>query len=877
MNSNIKSILVIDGNSWMHRAFHAIAAPLTAPDGRPTAAVFGFLSILTKTINEVKPDGVIAAFDAGVPAFRTDALDQYKIQRPPTDPLLKQQFPIIEELLNAMNVPVVKLADWEGDDILGTLARLGEEKGFRMFLATGDRDAFQLVTEKVSVVSHGRSDAPLSIITPEKVEERYGVAPEQVIDYLGLKGDPSDNIPGVAGIGEKTASKLLNEYGSLDAVIAAAENGEVKGKVGTSLVECHDKALASRIVATIERDVPLEVDFAASEFGIWDKEKVAAAFMELGMKAPYIKLMAFDKKSGSQGSPADAPFAARTAQEIQEAFKDVLAKSHFIGLATRVDNATLFDDGLSAALSTGATRYESDAARTMIIEALESKSIVALDCKELIERVYPSDSSLETRLAIDKVDPARLFDISLAAYLLDSGRTNFSLSALVEYYLQSEYKLPEAEEERVASDATVIAVLGAVLAQELKKSEDEQLMREIEMPLAVVLSKIERTGIALDVEFLAEMGKECRSEIDDLKAQILIEAGTDFNVDSPKQLGQILFEELKLPPGKKTKSGYSTDASVLEGLVDIHPIASLLLRYRELTKLQSTYIEALPKLLGGDGRLHTDFRQTVAATGRLASANPNLQNIPVRTDLGRRIREAFIPSSPENCLMSVDYSQIELRILAHLSGDEGLIEAFNSGEDFHAATAARIFGLDPGTVDPGMRSRAKAVNFGIIYGQGAHALSLSLGLPFNEGKEIIDRYYQAYPRVKTFLDETIEEAKLTGVAKTAFGRVRRIPELASSVYNVRAFGERTAMNHPMQGTAADLIKLAMIAVDKTLAEDNYKARMLLQVHDELVFEVPTAEVDRLSKMVSHAMESVAKFSVPLSVTVSIGPNWAAAK
>lgn len=876
MDSQLKTILVIDGNSWMHRAFHAIAAPLTAPDGRPTAAVFGFMSILAKTLNDIKPDGVIAAFDAGVPAFRTDALQQYKIQRPPTDPTLKQQFPMIEELLKALAVPVIKLEGWEGDDILGTLARLGEEQGYDMYLATGDRDAFQLVTEHVTVVSHGRSDAPLSIITPEKVEERYGISPEQVIDYLGLKGDPSDNIPGVAGIGEKTASKLLNEYGSLDEVLTAAAEGLVKGKVGSSLVECRDKAIASRIVATIDRCVPLDIDFSLSKFGVWDKAEATAAFLELGMKSPLIKLLAYTNDGEPDEPILDIGIARRTATEIQEVFQEVLDNSPYVGLSTRLQAPTLFDDGLTAALSDGSEHCTSDEARAMIVEALETKSIVALDCKALIQHVYPADSSIEAALAIDRVEPSRLFDLSLAAYLLDSGRTNFSLEALAQKYLASEYAPPANEEEGVASDAIVIAVLGAVLSEELKRTANDHLLHDMEVPLSIVLAKMERTGIALDVDLLSEMGKACRTETNELKTQIIKEAGIEFNIDSPKQVGQVLFEELMLPPGKKTKSGYSTDASVLEGLVDIHPIASLLLRYRELTKLQSTYIEALPKLRGGDGRLHTTFKQTVAATGRLSSADPNLQNIPVRTELGRRIREAFIPGPGDNCLVSVDYSQIELRVLAHLSGDEGLIAAFNSGEDFHAETAARIFDIDPKDVDSEMRSRAKAVNFGIIYGQGAHALAISLGIPFNEGKEMIERYYKAYPRVKTYLEWVIEEAKRTGVAKTAFGRERHIPELRSSVYNVRAFGERTAMNHPMQGTAADLIKMAMIAVDKELLKDSYAAQMLLQVHDELIFETPTSETDRLSEMVSRVMADVADFSVPLLVSVSVGPNWAKA-
>jgi DNA polymerase-1 len=470
-----------------------------------------------------------------------------------------------------------------------------------------------------------------------------------------------------------------------------------------------------------------------------------------------------------------------------------------------------------------------------------------------------------------------LFDCALAAYLLESGRSSYELSGMYADYLGQ--PLPTADDER--PDAALLAQATAELASELECRLETDgslgILRDIEMPLLGVLARMERTGVGVDTAVLADLAVETRSGIDSLRAEIIELAGCEFTVDSPKQLSEVLFEKLGLPPGKRTKTGYSTDASVLSTLAPLHPIAQKIVAYRELTKLTSTYIEALPRLLGEDGRLHTSFNQTVAATGRLSSSNPNLQNIPVRTEFGRRIRAAFVPASSGDVMVSADYSQIELRILAHLSADEGLVEAFTSGMDFHQATAARVFGVDINSVEPGMRAKAKAVNFGIVYGQTAHGLGDSLKIGYGEAQSMIDRYYEAYPGVRRYLDETVAAAHRDGFAMTLFGRKRRIPELKSSNYNVRAFGERTAMNHPMQGTAADIMKLAMLEVDRRLRVEGMLSRMVLQVHDELVFEAPTVEVEALGRMVSDAMGTVVALSVPLDVSVAVGPDWARAK
>lgn len=874
-----RTVLIIDGNSWTHRAFHAISTPLTAPNGQPTNAVFGFMSILIKTLHELRPDAVVAAFDAGRPHFRTEALEQYKVHRPPTEPRLKEQFPLIENLLESMNVPVVKMKGWEGDDILGTLSAQAEAQGYRTYLASGDRDIFQLITPCTSVVSTKKGMGDLIVVTPSDVEARYGVRPEQVIDYLGLKGDTSDNIPGVPSVGEKTASKLLNEFETFEGVLEAAQDGLIKGKVGQSIVENMDLARASRTVATIARDVPVELSLDDISFGTWDPKTMTDAFMELRLRNPLAKLMEFGPVGSC--SPEDAHTCS-----LEEALSPSVYKlSPYRGLVLYQRAESLFDTDTFACLAPAQAKddalvdsAEGDGALAFAASALENEYVAVEDTKALFELLYPADSSLPVFLDRTKLEGKRIFDISLAAYLLESNRKDFSLEALSQDYLGIPFETSEEDARAVAKSRAIrLTQVAAVLADALKKDHSFELFETIETPLSLVLADVEREGIAIDVAYLEELSKEGRAHLDELKDEIHALSGSDFNIDSPKQLGEVLFVDLGLEGGKKNKTGYSTNAAVLEKLRLAHPIIEKILEYREYNKLQTTYIDALPRLRGGDGRIHTTFNQTVAATGRLSSSNPNLQNIPVRTELGREIRKAFIPSYEGWSLLSVDYSQIELRVLAHLSGDEGLIEAFTSGADFHAATAARVFGVEPADVDAAMRSRAKAVNFGIVYGQGAHGLGESLGIPFKEAQEIIDRYYTAYPRVKEYLNETVEFAKEHGWVETAFHRKRHIPELKSTAYAVRAFGERTAMNHPMQGTAADLIKLAMIAVSRRLSAEKFEARMLLQVHDELVFETPENERERLAQAVSDAMSSVADFKVPLLVSVAFGPTWAEAK
>jgi DNA polymerase I len=877
-------VAIIDGNSLVHRAFHALPPTMTAPDGRPTNAVYGFTAMLAKMVADLRPDAVVVAFDCGKPAFRIEVLERYKVHRPPTPSELKVQFPMVKEVLTALDVPIVESSGWEGDDILGTLAERGKGCGLRVLLVTGDRDALQLVEDPVvEVVSTRKGITDIVLYDEAGVREKTGVMPAQIPDYLGLKGDTSDNIPGVPGVGEKTAAKLIQEYGSLENVLAHA--GEIKGKLGENLRENADEARASKLVATIRRDVPVQIDLAEVRWGSWDPEEVLRVFNALHFATLVDRMFATVPSTDRAALPLEETPARRVSEgtEAVARLRASVAKGGGAWLGVVLDDGggeTLFPAEtrvLAVAMSEETVLVRGEDVAAMLDELLAEARLAAPDTKALLETVCPPGVPAPGRHPLDAVDPARLFDCAVAAYLLESNRSNYELSRLVEEYLGR--RLPEAEDaaERAAVRASAVAELQPVLEARLDADGSRPCFDRIEMPLVPVLVRMENIGVGIDIEVLRDLEAEVARQIDALRAEILQLAGTEFNLDSPKQLGEVLFEKMQLPAGKRTKTGWSTDASVLGPLCRSFPICALIMEYRELTKLRSTYIETLPRLLGPDGRLHTSFNQTVAATGRLSSSNPNLQNIPVRTELGRRIRAAFVPPDPGDLMVAADYSQIELRILAHLSEDPGLVEAFTSGIDFHTATAARVFGVPLDQVTPEQRRRAKAVNFGIVYGISAHGLSESLQVPREEAQAMIDRYFAAYPKVREYLDRVVAEAHRDGYAVTMFGRKRHIPELNSSNYNLRSFGERTAMNHPMQGTAADIIKLAMIDVDRRLRADGLASRMVLQVHDELVFEAPPAELERLAGMVTDAMTGVVELKVPLEVNVSSGPNWAAAK
>lgn len=916
MSDKRRTFAVIDGNSLMHRAFHAVPPTMNAPDGRPTNAIFGFLNMFLKMIDAFNPDGVVVAFDKGKPRVRMEMLPQYKAQRPPMDPDLHAQFPMIKELLAALNVPILQSEGWEGDDILGTMARLGEEAGCDMLLVTGDRDMYQLVTEHVNVVSTRKGLSDVAIMTPESVDDLYhGITPALVPDFYGLKGDTSDNIPGVPGIGPKKASALIAQYGSLDEVIAHAD--EVKGKMGENLRAHIDDALLSRKVATIRTDAPVELDFDETSFPAFSADEVSAALGTLGITAMQNRFLAliggeggaaatastFEMPAVSRAAAGDAGALAAVASEVSRAIEagewiaavvdDDKEEGALFGLTRTLWLATpkgLFaleeGDGGAAAEVEGFNFAHGVIAGVLARLFMEGR-VASPDTKALLHELSPIDSSETELMDPLAVDSTRIFDTVVAAYLLDSDRSEFDEVYLADAYLQM--ALPAARgAEGAGEDAPAPAARTAALTLALVAPLRDRMAREnaanvfdgIEMPLVPVLAKMERAGMLVDPDRLRNLSEGLATQITEVERSIRDLAGDEtFNIGSPMQLSHVLFDVMGLPTKglKKTKRGYySTNAKVLSDLARDHEIVRLILDWREKSKIKSTYLDTLGPLRRGDGRVHTTYNQTITATGRLSSSDPNLQNIPTRSELGRTVKTAF-SAGEGSVFLAVDYSQIELRLLAHLSGDEHLVRAFNEGEDFHAETAARVFGVPVSEVTPDLRSRAKAVNFGIVYGQQAYGLSQSLHISMAEARDMIDRYYEAYPGVRTFLDNVVARAKQTGYAETMYGRRRHIPELKAKNPQLRGFGERTAMNHPMQGTAADIIKIAMARVSRRLEEEGFAAHMILQVHDELDFECPVDEVERLTAMVRDVMEHVVDLRVPLIAEASTGITWADAK
>ena len=915
MSDKRRTFAVIDGNSLMHRAFHAVPPTMNAPDGRPTNAIFGFLNMFLKMIDAFNPDGVVVAFDKGKPRVRMEMLPQYKAQRPPMDPDLHAQFPMIKELLAALNVPILQSEGWEGDDILGTMARLGEEAGCDMLLVTGDRDMYQLVTEHVNVVSTRKGLSDVAIMTPESVDDLYhGITPALVPDFYGLKGDTSDNIPGVPGIGPKKASALIAKYGSLDEVIAHAD--EVKGKMGENLRAHIDDALLSRKVATIRTDAPVELDFEATSFPAFSADEVSAALGTLGITAMQNRFLALIGGEGGAAASSvfEIPAMVRAAAGDADALGAVAAEvSRAIDAGEWV--AAVVDDDKEEGALFGLTRTlwlatskglfaleEGDSCAAAEVEGFNfahgviagvlarlfmEGRVASPDTKALLHELSPIDSSEPELMDPLAADSTRIFDTVVAAYLLDSDRSEFDEAYLADTYLQM--ALPAARgAEGAGEDAPAPAARTAALTLALVAPLRECMAREnaanvfdgIEMPLVPVLAKMERAGMLVDPDRLHSLSEGLATQITEVERSIRDLAGDEtFNIGSPMQLSHVLFDVMGLPTKglKKTKRGYySTNAKVLSDLARDHEIVRLILDWREKSKIKSTYLDTLGPLRRGDGRVHTTYNQTITATGRLSSSDPNLQNIPTRSELGRTVKTAF-SAGEGSVFLAVDYSQIELRLLAHLSGDEHLVRAFNEGEDFHAETAARVFGVPVSEVTPDLRSRAKAVNFGIVYGQQAYGLSQSLHISMAEARDMIDRYYEAYPGVRTFLDNVVARAKQTGYAETMYGRRRHIPGLKAKTPQLRGFGERTAMNHPMQGTAADIIKIAMARVSRRLEEEGFAAHMILQVHDELDFECPIDEVERLTTMVRDVMEHVVDLRVPLIAEASTGITWADAK
>ena len=834
-------LLVLDGNSLVNRAFYGIKI-LTTKDNRPTNAIYGFLNILLNLLRENQPDEVAIAWDLKAPTFRHKMYDGYKATRHGMPDDLAQQMPVLKELLAELGFVMVSREGWEADDLLGTLSAAAAARGDECLLATGDRDSLQLVNDHVTVLlaatRGGRSETvPMD---PEAIREKYGLEnPRQLIEVKSLMGDTSDNIPGVPGVGEKTALALVQAFGSLDEVYNHLDDPRIKPGVRKKLTENEDKARLSHTLGEIRLDAPIDTAPGTYRRGPGEPEKAAALLASLEMHSLIPRL-------GLTESAAPAAPAEERALAASDA-----------PLTGRVFLAALpAGDGWAAVDESGTPFRLEGSALTDLLDSPDAHLWV-FDAKPLYHRA----------LAAGGVGRAIEFDGKLAAYLLNPAASKYELSALAaEYGVEPAFTCPDAP------DAGLLTGLLPLLDQKLTELGMDKLLREIELPLARVLADMERTGMLVDRDGIAAFGDELRDQLNACLGRIYEQVGYSFNLNSPKQLGEALFDKLGLPHRKKTKSGYSTDAATLESLRSYSPVIDDILEYRSCQKLLSTYADGLLKVIGPDGRVHSTFLQTEARTGRLSSTEPNLQNIPVRTEQGSRLRGFFV-AKPGCILLDADYSQIELRILAHISGDAAMQEIFRTGGDIHRSTAARIYGMPPEMITPRLRSSAKAVNFGIVYGIGAYSLSRDIGVTVKEAEAFIQSYLDSFPGVRQYMDDTIAFGKEHGYVATLFGRRRALPELTSSNFNVRALGERMAMNTPIQGTAADVIKLAMVRVWQRLRDEGLTARLILQVHDELIVEAPLEEADKAAQILGEEMEHAVNFAVPLTADVTRGHTW----
>lgn len=855
-------LAIIDGSSLLYRAFYALPPTMTSPDGVPTNAVYGFLRMLLSLYRELDPAYVAVTFDKDRQTFRTEMYDGYKATRKPAPAELVPQFDLLLEVMHVMGVAVYSLSGYEGDDVLGTLSAR-YEKELPVAIVTGDRDALQLASDRTTVYLTQKGISSMSEMTPKAVEEKYGITPSQVIDMKALMGDTADNIPGVPGIGEKTALKLLTQYKTLDNLYAHVD--EIKGAQGKKLAAGKDMAYLSYKLAAIKRDVPMETTLEEMAQPVHISE-MKELFSRLGInllsqfgELPRFTALAEAKKE-----------EVAKAGEKAEDWKDGLS---FEGKETAIsfdlEGTAPFFKAKGVVIAENGHAYLVKAEQFgKAAEALrKAKVVITENSKPIMETDFPWEG-------------IPFFDTTIAAYLLDPTRTTYPLS-----YLAGLFKKPEIyadEMKDFASKGAAVSLFLLSIYEDardmLKKNGVEKLYDEVEQPLVKVLAAMEKAGIATDTKRWEEVHADMKSREEALISKIYEQAGEEFNINSPKQLGHILFEKMGLPAGKKTKTGYSTAADVLEELAEQYPFVKNILEYRSLSKLISTYLEALPLLIRKEtGRIHTTFNQTVTATGRLSSSDPNLQNIPVRTEEGKKIRSLFVPGEGYDSFISSDYSQVELRVLAHMSEDEGLIRAFLNKEDIHRRTAAEVMGIPFEDVTPEQRSHAKAVNFGIIYGISDFGLARQLGITRTAAADYIKAYFERYPSIHAFMNRMIEDARKTGRAVTLYGRYRELADINSKNFQRRSFAERTAMNTPIQGTAADIMKMAMIAVYDKMKAGNFKSRVLLQVHDELVAEVTADEKEAVAKLLKETMESVVSLRVPLVADVNEGKNWAETK
>lgn len=876
----MNKLVLIDGNSLSFRAFYALPL-LSNHAGIHTNAVYGFAMLLEKIIKEEKPNHFLVAFDAGKTTFRHSKYSEYKGGRQKTPPELSEQFPYIRQLLDAYHIKRYELDNYEADDIIGTLSRQADEEDFETIIITGDRDLTQLATDNVTIYYTKKGVTDVDHYTPKFIAEKYnGLVPKQIIDMKGLMGDTSDNIPGVAGVGEKTAIKLLNQFESVEGVYEHIEEVTAK-KLKEKLINSKDDALMSKDLATINVHSPIEVSLEDTKLTLQDDttEKI-----ELFKKLEFKQLLADIDTSSTNEEVIDKTF------EIEQDFQNVdlndlnEAVIHFELEGTNYLKDTILKFGFYTNHQHVVINAEDVKDYKHLVQWLEDKNTtkIVYDAK----KTYVSAHRLG--INIENIE----FDVMLASYIIDPSRSIDDVKSVVSLYGQNYVKdnitifgkgknhhIPEEPilNEHIASVTEAIAAVTPTMKSQLEDYNQIELLKDLELPLARILSEMEEIGIYTDINDLKEMEFEIQKKLDVLISNIHESAGEAFNINSPKQLGVVLFETLQLPVIKKTKTGYSTAVDVLEKLQGEHPIIDDILEYRQLAKLQSTYVEGLQKVISKDHRIHTRFNQTLAQTGRLSSIDPNLQNIPIRLEEGRKIRKAFKPTSKDSVILSADYSQIELRVLAHITQDESLKHAFINGHDIHTATAMKVFNVESDQVDSLMRRQAKAVNFGIVYGISDYGLSQSLGITRKQAKAFIDDYLASFPGVKQYMSDIVKDAKAQGYVETLLHRRRYIPDITSRNFNLRSFAERTAMNTPIQGSAADIIKLAMVKFSEKIKETKYHAKLLLQVHDELIFEIPKSEVEDFSKFVEEIMEQALVLDVPLKVDSNYGATWYDAK
>ena len=877
---NKERLLILDGHSLMYRAFFALP-PLTNKEGIHTNAIYGFIKMLLKMKEEIKPDYIVTTFDKKAPTFRHKEYEEYKAGRAKMPDELNEQFPIVKDILNKLAINIFEIEGFEADDLIGTLSKFAEEKGIEVYIVTGDRDALQLATDNVRVVINKKGMSEKEIYDKNKMIEEYGVTPTEFIDVKGLMGDKSDNIPGVPGIGNKTALKLIKEYGSIENVLENVENISGK-KMKQNLIDYREQAILSKKLATICKDVPIEINLdEIKSKEDYDIQGVKLLFQSLGFKSLVDNIgdnEGLDKEDEVEVKESDINIKSTNINTIEDFSKFVEGIEDSIYI-----QADFVDENIYSKIEFN-NLYIRNKEEVFVISANEIKDKDEAKYFEILKNLFENEKikkvchdSKKVYVVLNKhniVAKNIAFDTKIAAYLLQPSKSDYMLKDLIEEMLLLSLK----DDDNIKINETYyIKDVYEKLEKDIKESNMEELLYTVELPLVEVLASMECEGFRVDENRLTEIGEKFKKEIETLEKEIHELADEEFNIKSPKQLGKILFEKLDLPVIKKTKTGYSTNAEVLEKLKDSHPIIEKIIEYRQITKLDSTYVEGLKNVIDEDAKIHSSFNQTVTTTGRLSSTEPNLQNIPIKHEMGREIRKVFVPNNDESVIFSADYSQIELRILSHIADDEKLIDAFKHHKDIHTITASEVFKVPIDEVTPLMRSNAKAVNFGIVYGIGAFSLSKDINVSRKEAKEYIDTYFSRYPNVKKYIDEIISKAEVDGFVTTILNRKRYIPEIQSRNKIVRGFGERLAMNTPIQGSAADIIKLAMVEVYNELKNRNLKSTLILQVHDELILNVYKDELEEVKEMVVDKMENVMKLLVPLEADVNVGETWYEAK